>query len=103
MKIQNTIEQKLTDNLKPAFMEVINESGKHNVPEGSESHFKVIIASADFHSLSAVKRHQLMYKLLAEELQGPVHALALHTYTPEEWAVQNEPPPDSPPCLGGGH
>ena len=102
MKIQQALTSKLTDGLHPTFIEIINESDQHNVPEGSESHFKVVVASAAFNSLSAVKRHQLVYKLLAAELQGPVHALALHTYSPDEWISQNQPPPDSPPCLGGG-
>lgn len=103
MKIQNRLQNKLTDHFQPAFMEIVNESHQHNVPEGSESHFKIVIATAAFNSLTAVKRHRLIYKLLAAELQGSIHALALHTYTPEEWATQHTPPPDSPPCLGGGH
>jgi BolA protein len=38
---------------------------------------------------------------LAEELAGDVHALALHTYTPEEWQARFGDAPMSPPCLGG--
>jgi BolA protein len=38
---------------------------------------------------------------LAEELAGGVHALALHTMTPEEWFAKGGQAPESPPCLGG--
>jgi BolA protein len=38
--------------------------------------------------------------VLTEFLAGSVHALALHTYTPEEWS-ETEAAPDSPDCRGG--
>jgi BolA protein len=44
----------------------------------------------------------LVYSALAAELAGPVHALAIHTYTPAEWQESNNVAPDSPNCLGGG-
>ncbi|MDF3935601.1 BolA/IbaG family iron-sulfur metabolism protein, partial [Pseudomonas citronellolis] len=44
-------------------------------------------------------RHQKVYATLGE-LMGQFHALALHTYTPEEWAEQGAAP-DSPTCRGG--
>jgi BolA protein len=43
----------------------------------------------------------LINKILADELQQKIHALALHTYTEKEWYDQNEYAPESPPCLGG--
>ena len=45
MSVHVIIEKKLRDNLSPSFLEVINESNMHNVPSGSESHFKVIVVS----------------------------------------------------------
>lgn len=73
----------------------------HSVPPGSESHFKVILVSEQFSGLRQVPRHQKIYGVLADELAGEVHALALHTYTPQEWEAV-EQPPESPSCLGGG-
>ncbi|MDE1462322.1 BolA family protein [Spartinivicinus poritis] len=98
MSVQTEIEQKLTKALKPAYLAVTNESHMHNVPPGSESHFKVVVVSADFSGKMPVKRHQLIYCLLAEEVQHKIHALALHTYTPDEWKKQAESAPDSPNC-----
>ena len=102
MRVQATIEQKLTEALQPLHLEVINESGNHNVPPGSESHFKVVIVSKAFEGKMLIKRHRLVNEVLAEELQGVIHALALHTYTEQEWAEQTGGAPMSPPCLGGG-
>ena len=43
-----------------------------------------------------------MNGVLAEQLAGGVHALALHTMTPEEWFAKGGEVPQSPDCLGGG-
>ena len=101
MSIQAGIEDKLKHYFQPSHLEVINESGNHNVPPGSESHFKVIIVSDEFEGKNLLSRHRLVNKILAEELQNKIHALALHTYTEQEWYDQNEYAPQSPPCLGG--
>lgn len=100
MNMQATIESLLADGIRAARLEVINESHRHNVPPGSESHFKVIVVSDDFAGVSPVKRHQMIYRLLAGPLRSGVHALALHTYTEAEWRAQAAAPA-SPPCLGG--
>ena len=47
-----------------------------------------------------LERHRRVNAALADELAGPIHALALHTYTPEEWA-ETVAAPDSPDCRGG--
>lgn len=99
--VQAAIERKLADGLPVAHLEVVNESHMHSVPPGSESHFKVTLVSAAFDGKRQVGRHQLIYRLLADELAGPVHALALHTYTPAEWEARGAPAPASPGCLGG--
>lgn len=82
-------------------MDLTNESHMHNVPANSETHFKLVLVSEDFAGRRPVQRHQAVYKVLEAEMQNGVHALALHLYTPEEWA-QKAGAPDSPQCLGGG-
>jgi stress-induced morphogen len=100
MSMQQQILDRLQGGLDLSHLEVINESSGHNVPAGSETHFKVVAVSAAFAGLSAVKRHQAVYALLREPLASGVHALALHTYTPGEWAQQGAAP-GSPACHGG--
>lgn len=101
MIVQSQIEEKLSAELQPELLQVSNESHMHSVPPNSETHFKVVIVSADFDGKRKVARHQRVYGLLAEQLEGPVHALALHTYTPVEWEQRQQGAPDSPDCLGG--
>ena len=60
MTIQSIIEQKLEQAFTPEFLEVVNESYMHNVPEGSESHFKVTIVSKDFEGKMLIGRHRLL-------------------------------------------
>lgn len=100
MKIKNSIETKL-QSLQPEFLQVVNESHKHAVPEGSESHFKVTIVSDAFHGKMLLARHRMVNEILADELAQAIHALVLHTMTLEEWFEKNGTPTDSPPCLGG--
>lgn len=102
MSIQSGIEGKLAQNFDLLHMEVVNESNNHNVPPGSESHFKVVLVSNGFEGQNLVARHRSVNKVLADELANSIHALALHTYTAQEWQTQNGTAPMSPPCLGGG-
>ena len=101
MKIQTAIEEKLNASLTPAYLEVLNESNNHNVPPGSESHFKVTVVSNEFSGKMLIARHRTINKLLAEELAGTVHALSIHSFTPSEWSDKYEQSRQSPPCLGG--
>ena len=100
MIIQTAIETKLTQHLKPQHLEVLNESHMHSVPPNSETHFKVVAVSTEFEGKRKVARHQQLYGLLGEELAGPVHALAMHLFTPAEWQDAAEVQP-SPTCQGG--
>lgn len=83
--------------LEPQHLEVLDESHMHS--RGQETHYKAVIVSPVFAGLNAVKRHQKVYASLGD-LMSQFHALAMHTYTPEEWAQQGAAP-DSPTCRGG--
>ena len=95
------IESKLTKELDPSHVEVIDESYLHNVEPGKESHVRIVVVSEQFENLNLVKRHQLIYQQINEELEGPIHAISLHTFTDSEWKDKNETAQDSPDCLGG--
>jgi len=101
MKVQDAIEAKLAEAFRPQQLRVENESHRHSVPPDSETHFKVTLVSPDFEGLSRVQRHQQVYRVLAQEVAGPVHALALHLYTPQEWEASGGAAPVSPGCMGG--
>ena len=100
MDIQASIERKLNLEFRPSYQLIENESHLHGGGT-EESHFKLTVVSEDFAGLNRVTRHQSVYALLAEEMAGPVHALALHLYSPAEWAERADGRPDSPDCRGG--
>ncbi len=99
--IRDNIENKLISRFSPHFLQVINESHRHNVPAGSESHFKVVIVSDLFNDKRSVSRHRDVYQTLSHELDNGVHALALHTFTLSEWDEQQDKALHSPGCRGG--
>ena len=96
--MQQHLTQQLEISLNPTHLEVVNESHNHSGP-ASESHFKLVVVSDYFSDLKLIDRHRFVNQLFKEELSH-IHALAMHTYTPDEWAIKNGAP-DSPKCAGG--
>ena len=101
MNRQESIESAIRASLDPIHLEIVDESHMHSVPEGAQSHFKVLVVSDAFAGEGLVARHRVINKLLAEEFEGGLHALSLHTWTPQEWFEKGGSAPSSPPCLGG--
>lgn len=101
MGVKEKIENLLADSVNITILQVENESHMHSVPPNSETHFKVVIVSSDFVGKRKVARHQLIYGTLSALMQQGIHALALHTYTPDEWQDKQQQSPASPDCMGG--
>ena len=101
MSMRQNIETKIMAELSPEHLEVIDESHMHSVPPGAESHFKLIIVSEKFGDEPLLRRHQRVNGILAEELNGGLHALSLQTLTGEEWQKKGGETAASLPCLGG--
>ncbi len=99
MTKQQIISDKLIQAFSPSHFELLNESFMHNVPKGSESHFKAVIVSDAFAALRMVQRHQLVYQAMGATMKD-IHALALHTFTQAEWQEKGEAAA-SPQCHGG--
>ena len=104
-KMERIIVSKLNELLVPIHLVITNESYKHNVPPGSESHFHVLVVSAQFNEKNLLQRHRMVNGVLKEELKS-VHALSILAKTPVEWdAMSNEDVAKSiktPNCMGGG-
>ena len=77
MSVQTKIEEKIVDAIPVLGLEVINESYMHNVPKGSESHFKLVIISDEFTGQRLLQRHQRVNQILADELAEEIHALSI--------------------------
>lgn len=81
MSVRDTIIAKLAGRLEPTHLEVIDESNRHRGHagwrEGGETHFRVRIATRHFDGLARIAQHRAVMDALAEELAGPIHALAI--------------------------
>ncbi len=82
------LQRKLTEALAPTRLEIVDDSHRHaghaGSREGGESHFNVTIEAPAFEGQSRVARQRMVYAALAEELAGPVHALAVTALAPGE-------------------
>ena len=71
----------LTASFAPTVLDVLDESENHRghggFREGGETHFRVVVRSEQFRGKPRRERHRMVNATLAEELRGPVHALAI--------------------------
>lgn len=88
MTAEARMREKLIEALAPMRLDIVNESelhaGHRNSPGTGESHFRILVVSEAFAGKSRVDRHRMVNALLADELAGRVHALALRTFAPGE-------------------
>lgn len=86
--IFEAIQHKLTDAFAPSRLEIEDDSARHaghaGASPGGESHFNVLIESAVFAGAAKVARQRMVYRALAEELAGPLHALSVRALAPGE-------------------
>jgi BolA protein len=88
--MQDLIIEKLLKAFDPESLHVEDESHRHEGHAGhrpgGETHFRLYIVSAAFHGKSRIERHRMINAALAGELEGSVHALAIHASAPGEGA-----------------
>ncbi|HVY99825.1 MAG TPA: BolA family protein [Dongiaceae bacterium] len=84
--VKQRIETKLRAAFQPVHLAVIDESAQHRGHaghrEGGETHFRVEIRAAKFVGQSRIERSRAIHRVLAEELAGPIHALAISADVP---------------------
>ena len=87
---ENAVAATLRDrlaSLTPQLLEIRDDSAAHAGHAGAAGgagHFSVLIVSQAFAGLSRVKRHEQVYRQVADLLPHPVHALSIKALTPEE-------------------
>lgn len=88
MPVKDLIFEKLRTAFAPQRLEVIDESAQHaghaGHRPGGETHFRIHIVAEAFRGKSRLDRHRMINALLATELAGGVHALAIHASAPGE-------------------
>lgn len=101
MTRKQRINDLILNALHPVFLTVDDESHKHHVPEGMESHFNITLVSKQFQNLKRVARHRLVHTILTEEFNQGLHALSLHLFSPEEWDERATTDRSTPACRDG--
>ncbi|KZB64842.1 BolA family transcriptional regulator [Thalassospira lucentensis] len=95
MQVAQQIRDILTTEFSPEKLEIIDDSSKHAGHSGAdprgESHFSVLVVSKKFEGENRVNRQRLVYIALDQLLKDRVHALALKTMTPAEYAAALAP------------
>jgi BolA protein len=88
MRVRDLITQKLINAFAPLELEVVDESAQHaghsGARPGGQTHFRVHIMAEAFAGKSRIERHRMINAVLAAELKGGVHALAIHATAPSE-------------------
>ena len=88
MGVEDEIKRKLKQAFAPEALEVVNDSHRHAGHGGSpgtgESHFTIKGVSPVFAGKSRIERHRMVNQVLAEELAGKIHALAITAVAPQE-------------------
>ncbi|MDJ0554413.1 MAG: BolA family transcriptional regulator [Microcoleaceae cyanobacterium MO_207.B10] len=58
---------------------------------GGGDHLQAIVVSSQFEGKTLVKQHQMVYRAVQEAMDSEaIHALALKTYTPQEWEAAGQ-------------
>lgn len=81
------IRERLTRELQPEKLDIIDESAKHAGHAGAASgggHFIIQIVSPAFSGKSLIQRHRLVYDAVNDMMQTEIHALSIQATSPEE-------------------
>jgi BolA protein len=88
MRTRDLITEKLRKAFAPESLQVEDESHQHvghaGHRPGGETHYRVYIVSEAFRGKTRLQRHRMINGILAGELSGGVHALAIHAAAPGE-------------------
>ncbi|KAK9266257.1 hypothetical protein L1049_028040 [Liquidambar formosana] len=87
IKLQSTLEASILEIEDVSYQHAGHAAVKDSANAG-ETHFNVKIVSPKFDGQSLVKRHRMVYDVLADELRSGLHALSIVAKTPQE-AAQN--------------
>jgi BolA protein len=88
-RIRDAIQQ----GLEAAYVRVVDHSAEHVGHPGAATgagHFEVTVVSKRFEGLSRVNAQRLVYQALHGLMETEIHALSMHTLTPEQWRVRED-------------
>jgi BolA protein len=83
------IEQRLRERLGAVHVEVEDEGHLHAGHGASGGHYRAVVVSERFAGLTRVAAQRAVYEALGEWMDGPIHAFAVRTFTPEQWEARS--------------
>ena len=90
--MKSRLEEKLRIELKPFHLDVVDDSASHIGHVGAhpsgETHFSVLVVSDKFIGIKPLERHRMIYKIINSEFNSSLHALAIQSFTCEEYDRQ---------------
>jgi BolA family transcriptional regulator, general stress-responsive regulator len=87
------IELRLRETLGAVHVEIEDESRLHAGHGATGGHYRAVVVAERFAGLSRVAAQRLVYAALGDWMQGPIHAFAVRTFTPEEWQAVDRADP----------
>jgi len=66
------------------------EDSKATVVTDGQGHYEALVVCSAFAGKRSLPRHQMVYSTLGELVGREIHALAVKTFTPDEWQAQQE-------------
>ena len=73
--------------LEPLSLEIEDDSQRHAGHAGARDgggHYNLIIVAAAFAGHNTVKRHRIIYDAVGDLMRGPIHALSIRAFAPDE-------------------
>ena len=81
------IRERLTNQLQPTQLDIIDESHLHAGHPGAASgggHFAVTITASAFNGKSLIEQHRLVYLAVDDLMKSEIHALSIKAISNEE-------------------
>ena len=61
------------------------DDARARVVTDGQGHYEAVVVCPAFEGKRSLPRHQMVYATLGDRVGREIHALAVRTYTPEEW------------------
>ncbi|NIH41176.1 MAG: BolA family transcriptional regulator [Buchnera aphidicola (Periphyllus aceris)] len=97
--MKKIIKKKIKNKIKIKYIKIYNISNAHKKFNKKNSHYKIIVVSNDFYKINILRRHQIIYNILSNEININIYGIEIFTYTKKEWDVEINKKFSSTKCI----
>ncbi|CAL4323258.1 DNA-binding transcriptional regulator BolA [Buchnera aphidicola (Sipha maydis)] len=87
--ILKIIQNKIKNKINTKYIKITNTSFMHK-SFNKNSHFQIIIVSKDFEKINILRRHQIIYNILSQEIKKIIHGIEIFAYSIKEWKIKKK-------------